>query len=117
MTVAVVWFRRDATLEREPEAAGLACESFGAALLYEPWQVRTAQGGPYKAFTPYWRACLHRWLPELARLPDTWIHRPWQAPADVLVAAGVVLGGTHPRPVIDLATRRRAARAAHAAIR
>ena len=27
------------------------------------------------------RAYLRRWVPELAALPDAWIHRPWEAPA------------------------------------
>ena len=37
-----------------------------------------------------------RWVPELARLPKKWVHSPWAAPAEVLEAAGVVLGGTYP---------------------
>lgn len=41
------------------------------------------------------------WVPEITRLPDRWIHRPWQAPATVLTQAGVSLGRTYPRPLID----------------
>lgn len=63
------------------------------------------------------RVYLRRWLPELAALPDAWIHRPWLAPADVLVAAGVTLDQTYPRPVVDLASSRRDALAAYAGIR
>jgi deoxyribodipyrimidine photo-lyase len=63
------------------------------------------------------RSYLRRWLPELARLPDAWIHRPWQAPAHVLVAAGVTLDETYPRPVVDFATSRREALAAYARTR
>lgn len=37
-----------------------------------------------------------RWVPELARLPKKWVHSPWAAPAEVLEAAGVVLGDTYP---------------------
>lgn len=47
------------------------------------------------------RAYLRRWVPELARLPDEWIHRPWEAPAPVLASAGVRLGDTYPRPVVE----------------
>jgi deoxyribodipyrimidine photo-lyase len=59
------------------------------------------------------RVYLRRWLPELARLPDKWIHRPWEAPAAVLEDAGVVLGETYPRPIVDLAASRREALAAY----
>ena len=63
------------------------------------------------------RLYLRRWLPELARLPDAWIHRPWLAPAHVLAAAGVTLGPTYPRPIVELATSRRDALDAYARIR
>jgi deoxyribodipyrimidine photo-lyase len=47
------------------------------------------------------RAYVRRWVPELARLPDAWIHRPAEAPEAVLRAAGVLLGRTYPPPVVD----------------
>jgi len=57
-------------------------------------------------------AYVRSWVPELAELPDRWIHRPWEAPAPVLSAAGVTLGGTYPRPILDHAAARRRALAA-----
>ena len=44
---------------------------------------------------------VRRWLPELARLPDEFIHRPWEAPPELLHMAGVELGRDYPHPVID----------------
>jgi deoxyribodipyrimidine photo-lyase len=63
------------------------------------------------------RAYIRRWLPELARLPDTHIHRPWQAPLEMLANSGVALGSTYPYPIVDLPDSRAAALAAYARIR
>lgn len=47
---------RDAAVERALAAANVECRSFPSALLFEPGQVRTKQGGPYQVFTPFWNA-------------------------------------------------------------
>ncbi len=46
-------------------------------------------------------AYVRRWLPELANLPDRWVHQPWAAPTAVLTGAGLRLGSDYPRPVAD----------------
>jgi deoxyribodipyrimidine photo-lyase len=40
-------------------------------------------------------------VPELGGVPADIIHQPWSATAQRLSAAGVVLGRTYPRPIID----------------
>jgi deoxyribodipyrimidine photo-lyase len=51
-------------------------------------------------------AYVRAFVPELASLPGKHIHAPWAAPAPVLAAAGITLGRTYPKPLIDLAAGR-----------
>ena len=52
---------------------------------------------------------VRHWVPELARLPEKYLHSPWTAPPEALTQAGVTLGKTYPKPLVDLgATRTRA---------
>jgi deoxyribodipyrimidine photo-lyase len=56
---------------------------------------------------------VRRWVPEVADLPDPFIHHPWDAPSDILRKAGVSLGHTYPAPLVDHAEARRRALQAH----
>ncbi len=56
-------------------------------------------------------------VPELARLPAPDVHAPSEAPDAVLRAAGVELGRTYPRPIIDLPAGRARALEAYASLR
>lgn len=57
-------------------------------------------------------AYIRRFVPEIAKLPDRWLHRPWEAPRAVLEAAGVRLGRDYAEPIVDLSASRRRALAA-----
>ncbi|MDH5823161.1 deoxyribodipyrimidine photo-lyase [Luteimonas sp. RD2P54] len=59
--------RRDAAIKRALRGQGVRAESFNGALLFEPWQVETRQGDPYRVFTPYWKTALASW-----REPALW---------------------------------------------
>lgn len=44
---------------------------------------------------------VRRFVPELAALPNAFLHAPWEAPAGVLEKAGLVLGRDYPLPIVD----------------
>jgi len=63
-------------------------------------------------------AYVRAWVPELARMPDKFVHAPWSAPPDVLAGAGVELGRSYPNAIADLPhARQRALDAYRATVR
>lgn len=78
----VFWNRRyrpaeveiDRAIAADLGARGLRTHAFQATVLFEPGAIRTATGGPYRVFTPFWRAARAATpprapLPAPARLP------------------------------------------------
>ena len=62
---------RDTAIKEALKQRGLLAESFNAHLLFEPWEITAkSTGGPFKVFTPFWRACRARGLD----------HHLWNAP-------------------------------------
>lgn len=65
---AVFWNRRyghaertvDGALKDELSSLNLQVHSFQANLLFEPWEITTGSGAPYRVYSPFWRACLNR---------------------------------------------------------
>ncbi|NHI16561.1 cryptochrome/photolyase family protein [Microbacterium excoecariae] len=79
----VFWNRRygaereiDARLKEALRGDGIEARSFPGSLLFEPWTIATKSGGPYRVYSPFWRACLE--APEPAR--------PLPAPATLAAA-------------------------------
>lgn len=70
---------RDKAIKAELEQVGVSVASCNAALLTEPWEIKTGAGGAYKVFTPFWRALraqvhidiIHR-APETPPTPQKW---------------------------------------------
>lgn len=55
---------------------------------------------------------VRKYVPELTKLPNKFLHSPWLAGDDVLANAGVRIGNTYPAPVVDLKQSRERALAA-----
>ena len=73
----------------------------------------TSQGEKFDPHGQYVR----KWCPELAKLPDQWLHQPHAAPTEILRAAGVELGNNYPLPVVSHGIAREVALEAFARIK
>jgi len=88
MRPAIVWFRDDLRLADNPALHAAAHSHRPLVCIYiHDEQTRGLRCAGSAA--------------ELARLPSRLIHKPWAAKAEQLAAAGVRLGKTHPRPIVD----------------
>jgi deoxyribodipyrimidine photo-lyase len=52
---------------------------------------------------------VRRWCPELAKLPNEFIHKPFEATEEMLSEANLVLGESYPNPIVKHASARDAA--------
>ncbi len=73
----------------------------------------TTQGEKFDKAGEY----IRRWIPEIAELPNKYLHEPSTAPEDVLEEAGVTLGETYPEPIVEHKAARQAALDAYEEIR
>ncbi len=72
---------REAAVEQALRADGIETFPHVSALLFNPDRIRTQQGGPYKVFTQFWRACQASdeppppcAAPSSLRGPESWPH-------------------------------------------
>ena len=105
---------RDTALKDTLKQRGLLAESFNASLLFEPWEITAkSTGGPFKVFTPYWRAARargldsHLWdaphaLPASESQPDSEPLRQTPAPQGADLLASWTPGEAGARAALDL---------------
>jgi deoxyribodipyrimidine photo-lyase len=96
---------RDTDVKAALKARGLIAESHAGALLFEPWDVQTGQGGYYKVYSPFWRAVSGRDVaaplpaPSRLRAPSVWPASDnlddWQMGAAMRRGAAVMLPHQH----------------------
>ena len=43
-----------------------------------------------------------KFIPELNKVPVKYLFNPWDAPKDLLLEAGVILGVNYPKPIVDI---------------
>lgn len=75
---AVFWSRRydpagvaiDTAIKEELSRDGIDARSLAGTLLFEPWTVETGQGGPYRVYTPFWKAVRAREVPDVLQVPE-----------------------------------------------
>lgn len=60
---------------------------------------------------------IRKYVPEIAALPDKYLHTPWKTPPPILQQAGVKIGETYPAPIVDLKKTRERALAAFQSIK
>ncbi|MBW8321762.1 MAG: DNA photolyase family protein [Rhizobium sp.] len=109
------WFR-DTLVDADPASnaaswqwvAGSGADAAPFFRIFNP----VSQGEKFDINGDYVRA----FVPELKDMPNSFIHRPFEAPPMVLAQAGVKLGQIYPLPIVDHKVARNRAMAAYQAL-
>jgi deoxyribodipyrimidine photo-lyase len=79
-------------------AASVGCDA-------QPWFRIFSPVAQSEKFDPT-GAFIRRYVPELARIPDKFIHAPWKLPASEQMRLGVIVGQSYPAPIVEHAVQR-----------
>jgi deoxyribodipyrimidine photo-lyase len=120
--LGIDWRRGEAWFARQLNDFDLAANNGG-------WQWAASSGcdaQPYfRIFNPLTQSqrfdpdgrFIRRYLPELAAVPDRYVHAPWLMSKDQQSACGVVVGRDTPAPLVDHAQARRETLARYAVVK
>ena len=50
---------------------------------------------------------VRKYCPEISKLPNKYLHQPWEAPEEILSESEIVLGKDYPTPIVDLKESRK----------
>ncbi|MEM9277614.1 MAG: deoxyribodipyrimidine photo-lyase [Pseudomonadota bacterium] len=75
---SIVWNRcyephavqRDKDIKKLLKQDGFDVQSFNGSVIYEPWEIQTGSGGPYKVYSPFWKAIQAKGFPAPLPLPS-----------------------------------------------
>ena len=62
--------KRDTEIKSTLSNDGFDIQSFNGSVVREPWEIETGAGGPYKVYTPFWKANLAKGIPEPVLKPS-----------------------------------------------
>lgn len=104
---------RDTRVKSALQDAGITAQSHPGHLLFEPWDVATKDGNPYRVYSPMWRAVKDREIappvPAPTRLsaPQDWPHSDdlaeWQLGADMRRGGAILARHCQPGEAAALA--------------
>jgi deoxyribodipyrimidine photo-lyase len=61
--------KRDTEIKSSLGDDGHDVKSFRGSVVREPWEIETGSGGPYKVYTPFWKANLAKGIPDPIAAP------------------------------------------------
>lgn len=81
---ALFWTRRyepwaikkDTHIKKVLSDEGVEVKSFKGQLLYEPWEITSEKGAPFKVFTPFWKKCQKLPVPSFSLQPSSLVAFP-----------------------------------------
>ena len=81
---------RDAELQKRLTWDGIAVETFNASLLFEPWEIATKDGRPFRVFTPFWNALRQKAEPGKPQTAPRSLHFASRIKSDALKDWGLL---------------------------